>query len=209
MINKPNKMKFKLLLIFIGFSLLANAQQKKFQIEGEVKSVEENKYAYLFIFNTVGTEAIIKTPILNNRFTFKDEISYNGLLSKSGAIFLRKDTLAVMPDTYKSMNCRMLMVDSLSIVIENQQNIKYAKVDGGLLNKEFDEMIKAIESEEYLKFFNLHQNSIISIKMLNVLIAIDHMLGFGYTEYRRIFSTLSNRIQQSIEGKKVAAKLSF
>ena len=207
--NEHTLMKFILTVLFLGYSVLANAQQKKFQIEGQVKTPNDSKYACLFIFSSVGVETIIKTPILNNHFTFKGVVSYNGLLSKSGAILLTNDTLSIAQNTYKNTNCRMLMIDSLSILIENQGNIKYATVEGSILNKELDEMNEAIKKEEYLKFFNSHQNSIISIMMLNVLIAIDHMLHFGNDEYRRIFSTLSKRIQQSIEGEKTARKLSL
>ncbi len=203
-------MKISFLFFFIlMFKLTSYGQLKKYEIKGEIANSEISKYAYVCVYETNDKWKFQKTPIIDRKFSFNVEVNDSGYLSYSGRIFLTNDTLKEASEIYQGTNYRMLIIDNFSILIDDEQNVKSSKIHESQLNKEFDEMNKAIKEEEYIKFFESHQNSVMSIKMLTILIAADHMLGFGLDEYRRVFSTLSDRVQKSLEGKKVADKLSL
>lgn len=200
-------MKIFLLLI----TLNSTAQTVKYAIKGKVENLEKNKFVYLYIFNYPDTNQSFKcVPIVDNKFIFDDVKPLHGKLMLSGAIFLSEIETGNYSTFLKIQKAksfermwRIIDFENFEITIESNEIIKDAKVTGGLLNKERDEMNTAIATGDFEHFFKNHNDSPISISFLYSIWQVNHLMNMTKDDLKRIYGSFSDRLKNSLESKKL------
>lgn len=178
-----------------------HSQTLNCKINGLVSGKTPFKYAFL-----VETEAKKNhmAPIINGHFELQipKENKYQLL-----TLFLAEDSLKTYKEAKNDReNCRLVVLEDMDIIIES--DVRNAKVNGGTLNKDLDQMYQAMHSLDYELFFSQHPDSPLSIRFLRVLMVINTRPPFeGTLNCKLFYDKLSDNLKDSKEGKELLEKL--
>ena len=187
-----------ILLIFVFFTVQRlQSQTLNCKLNGRLINDGSYRYAFLY-FPDNKTKHITKIIDKHFQFTIEkpDEL-------KIGIIFLGKDSLMSYTDIVDQRKfgvneLRSIVIEELEIIIDT--DVSKAIVNGGALNKDNDNMYKAINTNQYDEFFDKNPDSPLALELLKALIVINSKkLPFGGSSnfniksyfYRRPISILS------------------
>jgi len=202
--------RFLLFLLIVTTSNLF-AQTKSVLLSGEISTLSEYKYAFLY---DAETKTRYIQPIIEKKFEFI--FSKNSdLENKIVSLYFGKDSTRTFADARR----RFAFVDSETRQIALEEGTKIfilgsiddAVVKGGKLNSDLLDMKAAIKSLKYNDFFVSHPDSPISITFLHALFMLrTNEMFIKYSEaldYEKIFSSFSSNIRETERGKKLGALL--
>lgn len=196
---------------FIFNGSFAQNRIVSYKIEGQVKPSVTDKYVYLYLNNS---KRLMKSSINTGQFMFSglDTLDKKGL--SFGELFLSNDsTDRYIP--FKEIRLKHINRKYKSIVLENipvkvivDGSITNARVDGGKLNKIFDEMNNAIAAGQYENFIEKYYDSPMSLTLIRALLSVEKMNRFNLdVSCQSLYNKLSDKIKQSEYGQEVQKKI--
>lgn len=216
------KLIFCLALLFVG-SL--HAQTIKFTVEGIVQNPKNAKFAYLVSDAPVAgkTDLFLVSPMEGNHFQLSATSDLEGKLLREGFIFVdeRGDiTLAEVKAKIKqkvwyvggSANLKKIFLEDVKLDIENPYNLAPAKIiSGGIYLQQTSDATKALKERKFLNFIKQNADSPVALVELGNFVRYISIPGF-FKEFDfgspvELYGALSNRLQQTNEGKTIKKKI--
>ncbi|NII84957.1 MULTISPECIES: hypothetical protein [unclassified Pedobacter] len=209
-------------LLFVG-SL--HAQTIKFTIEGVVQNARNAKFAYLVSNATVAgkPDLFLVRPMEGNHFQLSATSNLDGKLLRNGFIFIdeRGDiTLAEVKSKIKqkvwfvggSANLKSIFLENIKLDIENPYNLASAKIiSGGIYLQQTNDATKALKERKFLNFIKQNADSPVALMELGNFVRYTNMPGFlkefDFGSPVELYSALSDRLQQTDEGKAIKKKI--
>lgn len=186
-----------LFLCFLGFWSNSFAQNDRFSLEGKTSNIEDGTYLYLR--NLVKGGNIDSTLVQNNKFKFTTDLSapvvFSMLFTKDRKNF-KELWLENKPMTFDASNGNFK--DAIVTGSNNQYLFEEVNSEVYLANMETSpDSIRKREKE----FINDHPNSLVSAFLLY------GNRRMNENEVRELYSILSDEVQVSDLGQKIAEKL--
>ena len=216
------KLIFCLALLFVG-SL--HAQTIKFTVEGVVQNPKNAKFAYLVSDATVAgkKDLFLVRPMDGNHFQLSATSDLEGKLLREGFIFIdeRGDiTLAEVKAKIKqkvwyvggSANLKTIFLEDVRLDIENPYNLEPAKIiSGGIYLQQTQDARQALRDRKLLAFVKQNADSPVAlievVKVIKFLPLSNLKLGADFGSPVELYGALSNRLQQTNEGKAIKKKI--
>lgn len=216
------KLIFCLALLFVG---ALHAQTIKFTVEGIVQNPKNAKFAYLVSDAPVAgkTDLFLVSPMEGNHFQLSATSDLEGKLLREGFIFVdeRGDiTLAEVKAKIKqkvwyvggSANLKKIFLEDVKLDIENPYNLASAKIiSGGIYLQQTSDATKALKERKFLNFIKQNADSPVALMELGNFVRYISIPGF-FKEFDfgspvELYGALSNRLQQTNEGKAIKKKI--
>ena len=203
---------------YFALFIATSASAQTYTIKGHIKNQGYNKYAFLYSYPDSSTKVC---PIVNHEFNFEAEVKRSNKLSEGGVIYLGASQ-SVSYESVKALRAvppfidytRPVGIENFTIEIDDEENIKNAVVIGGDLNKQRDDMQATIISKDYEGFFKRNPDASISVSFLMALNRMSKFSGMirfkdlSNDDFLRIYNSLSERLKNSEDGKKLSLELS-
>jgi len=181
-----------------------------FNVEVQLETQVDDKYAYLYLNES---KRLLITNIQNKRFYFSgiDTLGKKGL--NFGHLFLSKDSLdryiPLKEIALKNINrkYRSIVLEDAPLKISIKGDIRYAKIEGGELNKEYDEMNLAISELKYKEFIESHSNSLMSLLLIRSTLPLRRFPIIDQLDFQGLYEKLSDKIRQSEYGLETQEKI--
>jgi hypothetical protein len=208
-------MKFYFLCFLLFSCLTISAQDITYNILGKIRTPGDYKYVYLHMFDVDDASISLRcVPIVRNEFSFAGTVDLKHRLSINAAIFLGMSSSL----TYDSIRrvekelgyirmCRFVALEDLTIDIQNPGDISRAKVTGGLLNREKDEVTELTSDGKFNEFLDTRLDSPASLTLLSSLTHLAEFLKLDKVYFLRKFEAFSLRLRTSPEAKKLLEKI--
>jgi hypothetical protein len=198
MLKKINTIALLLLLV-----TYVKAEKLPFQINGIVKGENHYQYAYLYLSES---EKLLKAKIENQQFLFVGEFTLEKKGFNTAFLFLSNDSsdkyIALQEVILKKIDrqYRSVMMDGTLVSITIEADVKNAKVEGGKLNRDYDEMNLAIRELKYKGFIESHRDSPISLLLIRSILPLKRAPIINRLDFQELYDKLSDELKQSEYG---------
>jgi hypothetical protein len=189
------------LLLLLGTYI--KAEKLPFQIKGTVKGESLYQYAYLYLSES---EKLLKVKIENRQFLFVGEFTLERKGFNTAFLFLSNDSsdryITLQDVILKKIDrqYRSVIMDGTPIIITIEGDVKNAKVEGGKLNRDCDEMKQASRELKYKEFIETHNDSPISLLLIRSILPLKRAPIINRLDFQELYDKLSDELKQSEYG---------
>lgn len=194
--------------VFVLFVTKSFAQSS--HIYGTIADHLDYKYAYLY---DQASKTFETATITNHKFSFKvdkpDQFKIVSL-SFNGALMKNHQEMIESPDFAPPYRPRMIALeDTVKISLLDEEG-KQILVEGNRYNQDINDMYLAIKSKQYKPFFELHQDSPVSLIFLKTLtnMAAGNWPFFTKQDCKSYYDKLSDQLKNSDQGREIFAIMS-
>lgn len=202
--------KIAVIILLLLPIIYANGQVTTYEVAGLIKGTSYYKYAYLYQSET---KNLLKTKVQNQQFLFVGEFTLEKKGFNAAFIFLSNDSLDKFIDQQEVVlkqldrQYRILVMDGTPIKITIEDEVKNAKVEGGNLNKDYDEMNLAVRERRYIDFIESHSDSPISLLLIRGILPMKKFPFIGQLDFQELYDKLSDKVRQSEYGLETLKKI--
>lgn len=202
--------KIAVIILLLLPIIYANGQVTTYEVAGLIKGTSYYKYAYLYQSET---KNLLKTKVQNQQFLFVGEFTLERKGFNAAFIFLSNDSLDKFIDQQEVVlkqldrQYRIMVMDGTPIKITIEDEVKNAKVEGGNLNKDYDEMNLAVRERRYIDFIESHSDSPISLLLIRGILPMKKFPFIGQLDFQELYDKLSDKVRQSEYGLETLKKI--
>lgn len=202
--------KISIVALFLLFVAHVKAEGLTFQIKGTLKGETSYQYAYLYQSDS---KKLLRAKLENRQFEFIGEVVLEKTGFNVGFLFLSNDSLAKFIDQKEVIvkqidrQYRMIILEGVPINVTTDADVKNAKVEGGELNRDYDELNLAGRELKYKEFIESHRNSPISLLLIRGILPLKRLPIFDQLDFQGLYDILSDKIKQSEYGLETLEKI--